>query len=296
MNAQDTFLELQEFWRKAYSLLDVKNPDIKSTLEKWVSEVLIADGLSPESSVYDLFSFKPPEPFFGGWTADSGDLSVSGKTIVALINPGDGITYNQCADSKISVVGRSHLQLLKEFYTTGSIKYSGKFYRLIYSRKLRNPEYNYRSGTKQFAWGWWSGQWENMLRAINETDEDDSFLTLELFAYSSEKATKLNSNIVDKLHSSQLVIRLIANLIQDESARPKRIVLVNKRKIWEPWLHEYGYKLVPMKQKNKADEPKAFRVYFNEQPTEVPVILLEKAQKMKFPKPDNGAREIFGWN
>jgi len=184
--------------------------------------------------------------------------------------------------------------LLKEFYTTGAISHGGKLHRLLYTRKLRNLAYNYRSGSRQFAWGWWGSQWENMLRAIDESDEDESFLTLELFAYSSPNANSLNSNTVDALHSSQLAARLIMALIQDESARPRRIVLVNKRSIWEPLLRGYGYQLIPLKPQNSKGNPKAYRAYFNEQPTQVPVILLEQAQKMKFPKPDNGAREIFG--
>jgi hypothetical protein len=184
--------------------------------------------------------------------------------------------------------------LLKEFYTTGAIRHDGKSHRLLYTRKLRNPAYNYRAGTKHFAWGWWSSQWENMLRAIGETDEDDSFLTLELFAYSSPNANDLNSNIVDALLSSRLIVRLIVDLIQDESARPRRIILVNKRSIWEPLLGQYGFNFIPMKPQNSRGNPKAYRIHFKGRPTQVPVILLQQAQKMKFPTPDNGAREIFG--
>lgn len=294
IKAQNIFQELCEFWHTAYSTLDTEAVDVESTLKNWVTRILTADGLSLDSPIRSLFSFKPPEPFFGQWSTDNGDLLVGGKTIVALINPGDGITYPQCADPDISLVGRPHWQLLKEFYTTGVVNHQGESHRLLYTRKLRNPTYNYRLGKRQFAWGWWSSQWENMLRAIGETDEDDSFLTLELFAYSSPNASNLNSSTVDALRSSRLVVRLIADLIQDESARPKRIVLVNKRSIWEPLLRQQGYKLVPMKPQNSNGKPKAYRAYFNEQPTQVPVILLEQAQKMKFPKPDNGAREIFG--
>jgi hypothetical protein len=286
--------ELSEFWRNAYSKLDTKAEDVESTLKNWIPKILNDDGLSLSSSIRKLFSFKPPEPFFGYWVTDDGKLSVEGKTVVALINPGDGITYSQCADPNISLVGRSHWQLLKEFYTTGAIRHNEELYRLLYTRKLRNPSYNYRAGTRHFAWGWWSSQWENMLRAIGETDEDDSFLTLELFAYSSLNANDLNSDTVDALLSSRLTTRLIVDLIQDESARPHRIILVNKRSIWEPLLGQYGFSFIPLKPQNSQGNPKAYRLYFNGQLTQVPVILLQQAQKMKFPTPDNGAREIFG--
>ncbi len=133
-----------------------------------------------------------------------------------------------------------------------------------------------------------------MLRAIDERDEDEAFLTVELFAYSSLNANELNSDTVNALLSSQLTVRLIVDLIQDESARPKRIILVNKRSIWEPLLQRHGFNFVPMKPRNNRGNPKAYRLYFNKQPTRVPVILLHQAQKMKFPTPDNGAREIFG--
>lgn len=292
--AQNTFEKLSEFWRNAYSTLDVKNGDVESVLKEWIPRILSDDGLSLNSPIRKLFSFKPPEPFFGNWMTDDGNFLVEGKTVVALINPGDGITYSQCADSNISLVGRPHWQLLKEYYTTGAISHNGKLHRLLYTRKLRNPTYNYRAGTRHFAWGWWSSQWENMLRAIGETDEDEAFLTLELFAYSSLNANDLNSNTVNALLSSQLTVRLIVDLIQDESARPKRIILVNKRSIWEPLLQQHGFKFVPMKPQNNRGNPKAYRLCFNGQPTQVPVILLQQAQKMKFPTPDNGAREIFG--
>lgn len=51
-----------------------------------------------------------------------------------------------------------------------------------------------------------------------------------------------------------------------------------------------------MKSKDKGGKPRAYQIYFNDKPIKIPVILLEKAQRMRFPKPDNGAREIFGWN
>jgi hypothetical protein len=272
MTAQNTFEQLSEFWRSAYSTLNTETEDVESTLINWIPRVLTDDGLSLNSPIRKLFSFKPPEPFFGNWMTDDGKFLVEGKTVVALINPGDGITYSQCADPDISLVGRAHWQLLKEFYTTGAIRHNGKLHRLLYTRKLRNSAYNYRAGTRHFAWGWWSSQWENMLRAIGETDEDDSFLTLELFAYSSLNANDLNSNTVDALLSSRLTVRLIVDLIQDESARPKRIVLVNKRSIWEPLLQQHGFKLIPLKPRNSRGNPKAYHVYFNRQPTQVPVI------------------------
>jgi len=294
IKAQNSFEELCEFWRTAYSTLDTEAADIESTLKNWVTRILTDDGSSLESPIRSLFSFKPPEPFFGHWRADNGNLLVGKKTIVALINPGDGITYAQCADPDISLVGRPHWQLLKEFYTTGAVSHGGELHRLLYTRKLQNLAYNYRSGTRrQFAWGWWGSQWKNMLRAIGETDEDNSFLTLELFAYSSPNANNLNSAIVNALHSSRLAARLIVDLIQDESARPQRIVLVNKRSIWEPLLQQHGYKLEPLKLQNSKGNPKTYRAFFDGQPTQVPVILLQ-SRNMKFPKPDTGAREIFG--
>jgi len=96
LQAQNIYEELCEFWRIAYSTLDTEAADVESTLENWVTRILTDDGLSLESPVRGLFSFKPPEPFFGHWSADNGSLLVGGKTIVALINPGDGITYEQC--------------------------------------------------------------------------------------------------------------------------------------------------------------------------------------------------------
>jgi|GEM_PF-6194514 len=293
MAVRSTFEELREFWRCAYSALNIETADVEPILTNWVSNVLTDDGVSIDSHIRKRFSFKPPEPFFGHWVSDDGNLSVANKTIVALINPGDGITYKQCADPAISLAGRPHWQLLKEFYTTGAVTHGQTLHRLPYTRKLRNPEYNYRSGTKQFAWGWWCGQWENMLRAIGETDEDNSFLTLELFAYSSPNANNLDSDTVEALRSSRLAARLIVDLIQDESAQPRRIVLVNKLAIWEPLLQRHGYEFLPLPPRNHKGIPKAYRAYFNDRPTQVPVILLHQAQQMKFPTLDNGAREIF---
>ncbi len=293
MSAQSTFQELRDFWCYAYWALNIETADVEPILKSWVSSVLTKDGVGIDSPIRDLFSFKPPEPFFGHWVTDDGSLSVENKTIVALINPGDGITYTQCADPDISLACRPHWQLLKEFYTTGAVTHEQTLHRLLYTRKLLNPKYNYRSGTKQFAWGWWRSQWENMLRAIGETDEDNTLLTLELFAYSSPNANDLNSNIVEALHSSQLAARLIVDLIQDKLARPRRIILVNKLAIWQPLLRHHGYEFMPLAPQSRKGTPKAYRAYFNGQPTQVPVILLHQAQQMKFPTPDNGAREIF---
>lgn len=230
MNAQDTFLELQEFWRKAYSTLDIKNSDVQATLENWVSKVLTADGLDLQSSIRELFSSKPPEPFYGKWIDENGKLSVNNKTIVVLINPGDRISYAQCNDSEISLSGRTHWQFLKEFYTKGAVTFEGNSYHLPYTRKLFNQSYNYNSESGgKFAHGWWKSQWGNMLRAINETDEDETFLTLELFAYSSPKESPLSIKTVDALYSSRLVIQLIMNIIQSETTQPKKIILVGMR-------------------------------------------------------------------
>ena len=70
-----------------------------------------------------------------------------------------------------------------------------------------------------------------MLQAIGETDKDASFLTLELFAYSKPNADNLDIGIVKSLHSTQLATQLIMDLILDKTARPRRIVLVNKKGI-----------------------------------------------------------------
>ncbi len=151
--ARDTFEKLREFWRHSYSALNVKNGDVESALREWIPRILTDDGLSLDSPIRRLFSFKPPEPFFGNWITNNGDLFVESKSVVVLINPGDGITYSQCADPDISLVGRPHWQLLKEYYTTGAIRHDGKLHRLLYTRKLRNPAYNYLAGTRYFAWG-----------------------------------------------------------------------------------------------------------------------------------------------
>ncbi len=94
-----------------------------------------------------------------------------------------------------------------------------------------------------------------MLQAIGETDEDATFLTLELFAYSKPNANNLDSGIVKSLHSSQLATQLIMDLIQDKTARPRRIVLVNKRKIWEPLFRQNGYEFIALKPLNCGGVP-----------------------------------------
>src|SRR5438270_706638 len=134
MRAQATFQELRDFWRDAYSRLNIETADVESVLKSWVTDVLTDDGLAIDSPIRNLFSFKPPEPYFGRWIADDGRLLVEGKTVVALINPGDGITYAQCADPNISLAGRPHWQLLKEFYTTGAVIHERTPHYLLYTR------------------------------------------------------------------------------------------------------------------------------------------------------------------
>ncbi|WP_129346580.1 hypothetical protein [Sorangium cellulosum] len=118
----DTFEELRSFWREAYASLNPQpHQQLQPALEQWASSVLTADGAPPGSPIRSLFSLKPPEPFFGKWRTDERRFGVDGKTIVVLINPGDGIGFAHCATPEISMVGRPHWALLKEFYTTGSI-------------------------------------------------------------------------------------------------------------------------------------------------------------------------------
>lgn len=293
MSAQKTYDQLKEFWRSAYSSLSDSPQDIELTLTQWISNIFTTDGLELNSSFRTLFSAKPPEPYFGKWVTDDGELAVQGKTIVALINPGDGITFRHCEDPDISLVGRPHWRLLKEYYTTGAVTHDGAPHHLLYSRKLLNPTFNYRSGTRHFAWGWWNGQWKNMLHAISEDDEDEAFLTLELIAYSSPNANGLNSEVVNKLTSSRLVVQLICDLMQQETAKPKRIILVNKKSIWEPIFQQKGFRFMALGPLNRGGKPKAYQVFSNEKTTPVPVILLHQAQKMKFPTVESGANDIF---
>ena len=90
MSAQSTFEELREFWRAAYAKLDVESGElIEPTLKSWVSRLLDDEGLPRDSPVRELFSSKPPEPYFGRWVDDQGRLSLAGKTVIVLINPGD---------------------------------------------------------------------------------------------------------------------------------------------------------------------------------------------------------------
>ncbi len=77
MAAWSTFEELRDFWRSAYSALNIETGDVESTLKNWVSSVLTNDGVDTDSPIRSLFSFKPPEPFFGHWVADDGSLSVA---------------------------------------------------------------------------------------------------------------------------------------------------------------------------------------------------------------------------
>lgn len=297
MSARSTFAELRKFWRAAYSALDVESGDaagVEAALKEWVSKVLAADSAPPGSPARSLFSYKPPEPYFGRWADEGGGLALEGKTVVALINPGDGITYAQCANPDISLARRPHWQLLKEFYTTGAVACGGALHHLPYTRKLLNPDYDYRSGTKLFGWGWWRGQWENMLRSLGEEDEEEAFVTIELFAYSSPNANLLTSETVESLCSSRMAARLIADLIEDKEAQPRRIVLVNKLAIWGPLLGRRGYEFAPVGPRNRRGAPKAYRAHAGGRPTRVPVVLLHQAQQMKFPTVQGGAGAIFG--
>lgn len=239
MDATATYEELRSFWQTAYASLDPEpgsrqGARLQAMLEQWASGVLAADGVSATSPIRKLFSLKPPEPFFGSWRCTNGGFSVAGKTIIALINPGDGIGFAHCADPDISLVGRPHWALLKEFYTNGSVYHDGSAHALLYKRDLMNPNYGYRHGTRTFGWGWWSGQWANMLRAMGETrSEEECFLTIELFAYSSPSAGRLSADVLSVLRSSGLVVRLLAELVQQpQETAPRRIVLVNKRAVW----------------------------------------------------------------
>jgi len=74
MDAQNTFLELQEFWRESYSKLNTDNHSVELTLKNWLTKVLTNDGLDLRSPIRHLFSYKPPEPFFGKWIDENGKL------------------------------------------------------------------------------------------------------------------------------------------------------------------------------------------------------------------------------
>lgn len=302
MTAHDTFSELRNFWHDAYLLLHVPfapkgHPSasvVEGALRAWVDDVLTRDGVCRASPLRTVFSAKPPEPFFGRWLDEDGQLDVRGKTVVALINPGNGITFEQSSDPDISIVGRPHWHMLKEFYTTGAVLHGGVRHALPYKRDLANPTYSYRAGTKHFGWGWWRGQWRNMLAAIGDArTEEDAFVTLELFAYSSTTANELSSDTVTSLKSSQLAAQLISDLLEIRDNAPGRIVLVNKRAIWEPLLASRGTILREMSPRNRAGLPKAYRAYHGSQPTTVPLVVLHQAQKMKFPCPGADAARIF---
>ena len=202
---------------------------------------------------------------------------------------------SSASDPHISVVGRPHWSLLKEFYTTNALVRAGSRHRLLYKRALRNPSYTYVASGRRFAWGWWSTQWTNMLRATNDTrDEEDAFVTLELFAYSSPSANRLSVGTVSDVRSSRLVPQLLAQIARyPPRSPPRRIVLVNKRSIWEPLLQQFGITFVELAPRNRAGIVKAFRGQAAGRPTEVPLIFLNGAQGMKFPQGAD-SRAIFG--
>jgi hypothetical protein len=112
--AQNTFEELREFWRAAYSKLPDEIVDLEPTFKSWVEKILTDDGLTISSPIRQLFSAKPPEPFFGNWIEESCKLSVKNKTIVVLTNPGDGINFSQWESESIR---------LKFLYIIKSVKF-----------------------------------------------------------------------------------------------------------------------------------------------------------------------------
>jgi len=296
MDPTATFEELRFFWESAYSSLTPDpRSDLQTTLKRWASDVLAVDGIPLTSPFRDHFSLKPMEPFFGSWRSVRGGLSLAGKTVVTLINPGDGIDFQHCASPNISLVGRPYWALLKEFYTTGAVLHNGASHTLLYKRDLMNPSYNYRNGTRKFGWGWWTVQWANMLHAIGETrDEEDCFLTLELFAYSSLTAGRLSTDVLSALTSSRLVVRLLAELIcQSSGSAPRCVVLVNKLSVWQSVLKDYRIEFEALSPCNRAGEPIAFRGRLRGRPTPTPLILLNRAQGMKFPRGPEVTRLIF---
>lgn len=294
MTVLKTFMALRDFWRDAYMRLDITSPsDAESVLKDWVSSVLTNDGLALDSPLRRIFSAKPPEPFFGKWIDAGGNLALHGKTVVVLINPGDGISYEQCVDKRISNVGRAHWELLKEFYTTGVIAGRTKAHHLFYSRALRNTDYDYTVNGRAFAWGWWVSQWDNMLRAVGGNDEGEVFVTLELIAYSTKTANELTLETVKALQSSHLVCSLIIDLLSMVDGSPRQIVLVNKRDIWRDILSAHGYHLVAYPLVDSRGNPRAYRLHGSQGPTSVPLVVLSGAQGMKFPTPYSGAPLVF---
>lgn len=134
-----------------------------------------------------------------------------------------------------------------------------------------------------------------MLRSLGETrSEEECFLTIELFAYSSPNAGRLSADVVSALRSSRLVIRLLAELVRNPStAAPRRIVLVNKRTVWERVFAQHGITFDALAPQDRAGNPRAFRGRLEGRATDVPLIILNGAQGMKFPSHADTARMTF---
>jgi len=299
MQAQATFDELRTFWRNAYEQLVVPDASTPfgSVLETWCGSVLARDS-GGSKTVEALFSRKAPEPFFGRWANPAGQLCLQDKTVVVLINPGNGIDIEHYTDPKISTIGRPFWSILKEFYTTGAVSHGDTNHWLPYKPGLRNQDFDYRVDGKFFAWGWWEAQWQNMLTAIGQDpgqDPEATFVTLELFAYSSSTANKLNAHAVEGLHSSRLASRFIVELLRSSENRPRGVILVNKTDIWRELLKANEFDLVESPVLDQAGRPRAHFIHdcSSGRPTDVPAVVLSSAQQMKFPRSGNGAEEIF---
>jgi hypothetical protein len=292
--AEASFNELQAFWKDVYADLE-PGQDLTKALNAWVPTLIERDSQG-NAQLQRQFSAKLPEPYFGRWVDDAGRLCLRRKTVVVLINPGNGMPVHEYDNSGLSLLGVPVWRVWKEFYTRGRIEQGGASHWLPYKRSLSCTKRS-SNGARRYAWGWWAGQWENMMRALGqctEDDEEESFVTLELFAYSSSSAKGLSVDAARTLRSTDLVTKLIVSLLNSPPEhQPRGIVLVNKVAIWQEVLRHHGFTLAQSPSSGRSRRPRAFVVCRGEQQTAVPAVLLHQAQGMKFPRPGNGAEAIF---
>jgi hypothetical protein len=132
-----------------------------------------------------------------------------------------------------------------------------------------------------------------MLRAVGGDNEEETFVTLELIAYSTKTARELTTPVVKELRSSRLVCSLIIDLLSKVPGSPDQIVLVNKQEVWRDIFAPYGLCLVPSGPVNKRGMPRAYRLHDAQGATPVPLIILNGAQGMKFPRPSDETSLLF---
>jgi hypothetical protein len=301
--ARDAFIELRDLWRGAFARLPDADDagDFQQVAAEWRRGVWDREERADaalQETLSARFSARLPEPFFGQWLTNNGELNARGKTIVGMINPGDGIPYDAYFYSEMSIVGRPFFAMLREFYANGGfLEHAGEPHHLLYKRTLRDESFVPPPGdTKDYAWVWWGSRFANILRALGYDEahsEESELLTFEFFAYQSRTASLLDESLARRLPSTMLVGRLVAELLQLREGRPRAVVLVNKARQWGRLLSEVLERRVDLRPACPHPEhARLQRLEVGGEEGHVPMYVVT-SQGMYFPRRDAGASCLF---